>query len=126
MDLIRSKVVKKIVLLSMAVASMGASAVSVADTRAQVGAGYHGSSIAENNSDYDVDFTSPVFSARVLPSNHFAIETNYYLAGGGKFSLGADSGSSSYDTSGLELNLLLGTNMVDLMFNLRKINLAFL
>lgn len=103
----------KAIFLGFLAMGMSLSSLNYADTQAQVGAGFHGSNITESSNDYDVDFSSPVFSARVLPSNHFAIETNYYMAGGGKYTMGSDSGSSSFDTSGLELNLLLGTNMVD-------------
>jgi hypothetical protein len=104
---------KKIVFFGALVTGISVPGFSYADTHSQVGAGYHGSNITESSTNYDVDFSSPVFSARVLPSIHFAIETNYYMAGGGKYTLGSDSGSSSFDTSGLELNLLFGTNMVD-------------
>ncbi|BFM50032.1 hypothetical protein [Marinomonas sp. THO17] len=85
----------------------------LAETSAQIGAGWHASDITNNTSVYDAKFSSPVFSARLLPSKHFAIETNYYLSGGGSFDLNDTSGSSSFETSGLELNLLFGSNMME-------------
>ncbi|MBX2848393.1 MAG: hypothetical protein KTR16_08735 [Acidiferrobacterales bacterium] len=92
---------------------LGVSPIALAETSAQIGAGLHASNVINNTSDYEADFSSPVFSARLLPSDHFVIETNYYVSGGGTFTLDGSSGSSSFNTSGLELNLLFGTDMVE-------------
>lgn len=107
-------VMKKLASISVVFMSIGLSQmIWAADFNAQIGAGYHARDISDGSEDYKVDFSSPVFSARLLPSEHFAIETNYYFSGGGKYSLSGNSGSSSFETSGFELNLLLGTSMVE-------------
>lgn len=80
---------------------------------AQIGGGYHGRFISETNDDYAVNFNSPVFSARLIPAKNFALETNYYNFGGGRYTKGSESGPSVFDNSGLEVNFLLGSSLVD-------------
>ncbi|MBJ7536200.1 outer membrane beta-barrel protein [Marinomonas transparens] len=105
---------KTMLINTVLIMGLSVSSFSFAEIHAQIGAGSRGSDIKNNSSSYDGDFTAPVFSARLLPSNHFVIETNYYFAGGGKFSQDSNptSNPSNFETSGLELNLLLSTDMV--------------
>ncbi len=84
-----------------------------AETNAQIGGGYHARYIEDASSDYSVDFGSPVFSVRLIPHENFAFATNYYYNGSGSYSQGSNSGPSVFETSGLELNFLLGTSFID-------------
>jgi len=110
----RNQTMKIALITTALIFGLSVSSFSFAETHAQIGAGYHGSKAQENNDGYEVDFSAPVFSVRLLPSSHFSIETNYYFAGGGEYSLASNStsGSSAFEPSGLELNLLLSTDMV--------------
>ncbi|TDP01858.1 hypothetical protein [Marinomonas balearica] len=86
---------------------------NTSDTFAQIGGGYHSSFVSENSNDYEASFDSPVFSARLIPQENVALESNYYYPGAGDYTKGTDSGRSVFDVSGLELNMLLSTSLVD-------------